>query len=196
MYSIMQRSVSSLRASSHAFTNSARLVVPVRTINSRSVSMGDAADEQVAKRAKVGGDEGAMEINNAVTLEYETKSLSEIAAAPITALQGIGPVTQEALKELGVETVTDLAENKCVAVPWNSFTMYFHDTPTKPNVMSRAHRKKFTSVHCGRFLGVPDAVALYTRVLGRPGRPGRPVWPMHWHASRYSNHTNIVAHDW
>lgn len=74
--------------------------------------MGD-SDEKAAKVARVAEDEGSLEINNAVTVEYETKPLSEIATAPITALQGIGPITQEALKELGVETVTDLAQNKC-----------------------------------------------------------------------------------
>lgn len=76
--------------------------------------MGDSADEKATKRAKVAEDEGSLEINNAVTVDYETKPLSEIATAPVTALQGVGPVTEEALKELGVETVTDLAENKCV----------------------------------------------------------------------------------
>ena len=90
--------------------------------------MGDSADEQVAKRAKVSEEPGSMEINNAVTVEYETKPLSEIAVAPVTALQGIGPVTEEALKELGVETVTDLAENKCVAIPIPPAPMCSHGT--------------------------------------------------------------------
>lgn len=78
--------------------------------------MGD-SDEKAAKVARVAEDEGSLEINNAITVEYETKPLSEIATAPVTALQGIGPITQEALKELGVETVTDLAENKCAPSP-------------------------------------------------------------------------------
>lgn len=55
-----------------------------------------------------------MELNNAVVQDYESSSLSEIVKAPVAALQGVGPVISESFEKLGVTTVEDLANYKCV----------------------------------------------------------------------------------
>lgn len=44
-----------------------------------------------------------------VTAEYETKSLTDILASPISALEGVGEVLSTMLGELNVKTVGDLA---------------------------------------------------------------------------------------
>eukprot|EP01094_Clydonella_sp_ATCC50884_P015023 TRINITY_DN255_c0_g1_i1.p1 TRINITY_DN255_c0_g1~~TRINITY_DN255_c0_g1_i1.p1 ORF type:complete len:202 (-),score=83.20 TRINITY_DN255_c0_g1_i1:281-832(-) len=50
-----------------------------------------------------------MNINHGVDKEYETKSLKEIAAAPVLGLQGIGEVGAATLAGFGINTVADLA---------------------------------------------------------------------------------------
>lgn len=47
----------------------------------------------------------------------EQKEFSELADAPVSAIQGLSAGDAEALKKaLGIETVRDLAENKFVAI--------------------------------------------------------------------------------
>jgi predicted flap endonuclease-1-like 5' DNA nuclease len=82
-------------------------------------------EEQDSKRQRVAAEpSSSLNINGAVVVEYETKTLGEISAAPVTALQGIGPVAEEALAELGIKTVSDLASYKCV--PFLSGTAVSH----------------------------------------------------------------------
>jgi hypothetical protein len=54
-----------------------------------------------------------MNINKAVNKAYETKSLKEIAAAPVDALEGVTPSDAELLmKAFGIKTIHDLGTNK------------------------------------------------------------------------------------
>lgn len=54
-----------------------------------------------------------MNINNAVVKDYEGKSLKEIAAAPVQALQGVSENDAKLLDEaFGVKTVADLGALK------------------------------------------------------------------------------------
>lgn len=54
-----------------------------------------------------------MNIDNAVMKEYESKSLKEIADAPVNALQGVSDGDAELLqKAFNVKTVRDLANLK------------------------------------------------------------------------------------
>lgn len=54
-----------------------------------------------------------MNINKAVDKAYETKSLKEIAAAPVDALEGVTPSDAELLmKAFGIKTIHDLGTNK------------------------------------------------------------------------------------
>ena len=54
-----------------------------------------------------------MNINKAVDKAYETKSLKEIAAAPVDALEGVTPSDAELLmKAFGIKTIHDLGANK------------------------------------------------------------------------------------
>lgn len=56
-----------------------------------------------------------MNINLALDKEYETKSLKEIADAPIEALQGVSPRQAELLKEaFSIKTIRQLAELRFV----------------------------------------------------------------------------------
>lgn len=56
-----------------------------------------------------------MNINKAVDKAYESKSLKEIANAPVDALQGVSENDAKLLKEaFGVDTVKELAELKYV----------------------------------------------------------------------------------
>lgn len=72
------------------------------------------AIETMAK-TEIAGDRpvgSIMNINEGVDKEYETKSLQEIADAPVSALMGIGDKKSEAWKHMGVVTVRDLANLK------------------------------------------------------------------------------------
>lgn len=53
-----------------------------------------------------------MNIDKAVDKEWEVKSLSKIAEAPTSALQGLSEKARELLDALHVRTVKDLAEFK------------------------------------------------------------------------------------
>lgn len=56
-----------------------------------------------------------MNINKALTKAYETKSLKEVADAPVAALQGVSDGDAEKLKAaFNVKTIRDLAELKYV----------------------------------------------------------------------------------
>jgi hypothetical protein len=56
-----------------------------------------------------------MNINNAVDKAYESKSLKEIADAPISALQGLTQADADLLKQaLGVKTIKEFGSNKFV----------------------------------------------------------------------------------
>lgn len=54
----------------------------------------------------------ALNINNAVDKEYEGCSFSELASAPVTAIQGIGPKGTEALHKLKIKTIKQLGTYK------------------------------------------------------------------------------------
>merc|ERR1739838_346900 len=56
--------------------------------------------------------ESAMNIDQAVDKEYESKKLSEIVDAPISALQGLSDEAGSLLNDMGVKTVGDLAKLK------------------------------------------------------------------------------------
>jgi hypothetical protein len=54
-----------------------------------------------------------MNIHNAVDKAYETKSMKEIAAAPVDTLQGVSAGDAELLaKAFNIKTVRDLGTNK------------------------------------------------------------------------------------
>ena len=54
-----------------------------------------------------------MNINKAVDKAYETKSLKEIADAPVDALEGVSAADAELLaKAFGIKTIRDLGTNK------------------------------------------------------------------------------------
>jgi hypothetical protein len=54
-----------------------------------------------------------MNINKAVDKAYETKSLKEIADAPVDALEGVSAGDAELLgKAFGIKTIRDLGTNK------------------------------------------------------------------------------------
>ena len=54
-----------------------------------------------------------MNINKAVDKAYETKSLKEIAAASVDALEGVTPSDAELLmKAFGIKTIHDHGTNK------------------------------------------------------------------------------------
>ena len=54
-----------------------------------------------------------MNINSVVDKEFETKSLTEILNAPLSALQGVSDGDAQKLKDaFNIKTVKDLATNK------------------------------------------------------------------------------------
>ncbi len=54
-----------------------------------------------------------MNINKAVDKAFETKSLKEIADAPVDALEGVSASDSELLaKAFGIKTIRDLGSNK------------------------------------------------------------------------------------
>mmetsp|Transcript_10327 Transcript_10327/g.12415 ORF Transcript_10327/g.12415 Transcript_10327/m.12415 type:complete len:185 (+) Transcript_10327:72-626(+) len=64
---------------------------------------------------EVAGDrpsDSVMNVDKAVDKEYESKSLKEIAEAPISALQGLTTKADELLGGLGVKTIADLGSLK------------------------------------------------------------------------------------
>merc|ERR1712007_425191 len=78
-------------------------------------------DESDKKRSASGAASGApspkkpkkeraylLNINDAVDKEYEGSSFTELCDAPVSAIQGIGPVASAMLKKLKVKTVRDL----------------------------------------------------------------------------------------
>jgi hypothetical protein len=70
-----------------------------------------------------------MNIDKAVMKEYESKSLKEIADAPVSAIAGISEGDAELLKKaFGVTTVRDLATLKYVK--WAQAIVTLADTET------------------------------------------------------------------
>ncbi|MCX5743651.1 MAG: hypothetical protein NT062_14260 [Proteobacteria bacterium] len=53
-----------------------------------------------------------MNVNKAVDKSYETKTLHEIAAAPVSALEGLTEEHGKILAQLGIKTIRDLGEWK------------------------------------------------------------------------------------
>ena len=54
-----------------------------------------------------------MNINKALDKAYETKSLKEVAAAPVAALEGVKASDAELLmKAFGIKSIHDLGTNK------------------------------------------------------------------------------------
>jgi predicted RecB family nuclease len=56
--------------------------------------------------------ESVMNINKALDKVHETQSFQELVNARVTALQGISDLKKDALHELGVNTIGDLAKMK------------------------------------------------------------------------------------
>ena len=56
-----------------------------------------------------------MNINHAVDKAFETKTLKELADAPLHALEGISERQGQLLAELGLKTIRDLGEWKHAA---------------------------------------------------------------------------------
>ena len=57
----------------------------------------------------------AINVNKAVDKAYETKSLKEIAAAPVSALEGLSDEQGKLLDKLGIKTISDLGHWKFAA---------------------------------------------------------------------------------
>ncbi|RYZ17313.1 MAG: hypothetical protein EOO70_02295 [Myxococcaceae bacterium] len=53
-----------------------------------------------------------INVNKAVDKAYETKSLKEIAAAPVSALEGLSDEQGKLLGQLGIKTIADLGNWK------------------------------------------------------------------------------------
>ena len=53
-----------------------------------------------------------INVNKAVDKSYETKTLNEIADAPVSALEGLTPKHDELLGQMGIKTIRDLGEWK------------------------------------------------------------------------------------
>jgi len=53
-----------------------------------------------------------INVNKAVDKAYETKSLKEIAAAPVAALEGLSDEQGKLLEKLGIKTIRDLGDWK------------------------------------------------------------------------------------
>eukprot|EP00640_Fibrocapsa_japonica_P007323 CAMPEP_0113936078 /NCGR_PEP_ID=MMETSP1339-20121228/3061_1 /TAXON_ID=94617 /ORGANISM="Fibrocapsa japonica" /LENGTH=196 /DNA_ID=CAMNT_0000938417 /DNA_START=109 /DNA_END=699 /DNA_ORIENTATION=+ /assembly_acc=CAM_ASM_000762 len=70
------------------------------------------SEEPSSKKAKILGEGYTLNINNAVDKSYEIKSLTEIAEAPVAAIQGISDRGAEILAKYRVHSVADLAEWK------------------------------------------------------------------------------------
>ena len=71
------------------------------------------SEEPPAKKAKpTGWEDHTMNIAEAVMKADEGKFLTDLASAPITTIQGIGPKSEAILSALGVKTVEDLATYK------------------------------------------------------------------------------------
>eukprot|EP01024_Parvocaulis_polyphysoides_P006822 TRINITY_DN11968_c0_g1_i1.p2 TRINITY_DN11968_c0_g1~~TRINITY_DN11968_c0_g1_i1.p2 ORF type:complete len:178 (-),score=40.53 TRINITY_DN11968_c0_g1_i1:155-688(-) len=68
--------------------------------------------ERATKRQRKDFEGYLFNLEEALVKEYENKSLGEIVGSPVSALQGVGPIAEEAFKALGIETVRDLAEWK------------------------------------------------------------------------------------
>ena len=64
--------------------------------------------EEAGKRAEG----NRQNLNKALDQAWETRSLVDIAGAPIEALQGVGPKAGESLAKLGLKTISDLADYK------------------------------------------------------------------------------------
>ncbi len=54
----------------------------------------------------------AINVNKAVDKAFETKSLREIADAPVSALEGLSEANAALLGQLGIKTIRDLGEWK------------------------------------------------------------------------------------
>lgn len=62
--------------------------------------------------AKTGWESHTMNIAEAVVIDSEGAHLSTIADGPVSALQGIGPVSSKVAEVLGINTVRELADYK------------------------------------------------------------------------------------
>lgn len=79
---------------------------------SDDISEGAEAEEPPKKKAKTIGAGYSLNINNAVDKAFEMSSLSEIADAPTSALQGVSEKGREVLKKFKVNTIRDLGRWK------------------------------------------------------------------------------------
>jgi hypothetical protein len=58
----------------------------------------------------------SVDLSRGLDKAYENKSLTEILAAPPSALAGVTAADAEALKKLGIDTVRELGSNKHFAL--------------------------------------------------------------------------------
>eukprot|EP00434_Breviolum_minutum_P037200 symbB.v1.2.032978.t1/scaffold4020.1/size47400/11 len=73
---------------------------------------GDAEKDEPPKKKAKKMRNYQLNINNAVDKEYEGSSLTDIAAAPTSALQGVAQKGREVLKKFKVQTISDLGNWK------------------------------------------------------------------------------------
>lgn len=57
-----------------------------------------------------------INVNKAVDKAFENKSLKEIVAAPVSALEGLGEATDKALAPVGIKSIGDLSTWKTAAL--------------------------------------------------------------------------------
>ncbi|KAF6255269.1 hypothetical protein COO60DRAFT_235452 [Scenedesmus sp. NREL 46B-D3] len=72
----------------------------------------------------------ACNINGALDKQWEAASLAEVLAAPPSALQGLGPKSDEAMGELGIKSVQKLASWKYAAWADALLTLAEFEKPT------------------------------------------------------------------
>ena len=84
-----------------------------------------------------------MNLDKALDKEHETKSLKEILELPISAMEGLTTKADDTLKELGVHTISDLADFKYAA--WAEAIVYlapYEETKTKEERHLESELKK------------------------------------------------------
>uniref|UniRef100_A0A7S0FNT0 Uncharacterized protein n=1 Tax=Minutocellus polymorphus TaxID=265543 RepID=A0A7S0FNT0_9STRA len=70
------------------------------------------SDEPAPKKVKTGFEEHTLNISTAIMKDDEGKHFTELIAAEVSTMQGIGPKSAEVAAELNISTVEDLANYK------------------------------------------------------------------------------------
>ena len=87
------------------------LIAYIATSNNKDPSSDMSTEEPPSKKAKSSDDWAghAMNIEECVMKDDESKFLSEIAKGDLSVLQGIGPKSDKVLDAMGLKTIEDLA---------------------------------------------------------------------------------------